>query len=335
VEAVSDVSIHVDPGEFVSIIGPSGCGKSTLLNAVAGFLKPTSGTVLVDGDPVNGPSAERGMVFQQYSLFPWKTVRGNVEFGLKMRGMDRYHREHASRTLLGLAGLLAFEDQYPDSLSGGMKQRVGIVRALATGPKVLLLDEPFGALDAQVRQELRQWLRRLHQQVGVTTILVTHDQEEAFEVADHVVILNKGKVEQAASPLEVFEHPASAFVMDFLGRVNVFHGRARNGRVRVGEIDVPYPEYLQEEEKPVTMYVRPHELDIEPSPNGTASLAARVLHVNPAGAVARIHLEALEGKLNLHVEVSPERWRELQLSIGDTAYVSPRRARVFLPEYSI
>jgi NitT/TauT family transport system ATP-binding protein len=186
VEAVSEVSIHVDPGEFVSIIGPSGCGKSTLLNAVAGFLKPTSGTVLVDGDPVNGPSAERGMVFQQYSLFPWKTVRGNVEFGLKMRGMDRYHREHASRTLLGLAGLLAFEDQYPDSLSGGMKQRVGIVRALATGPKVLLLDEPFGALDAQTRVIMQQILTNMWQRLKISVLFVTHDIDEAIFLSDRV-----------------------------------------------------------------------------------------------------------------------------------------------------
>jgi NitT/TauT family transport system ATP-binding protein len=186
VEAVSDVSIHVDPGEFVSIIGPSGCGKSTLLNAVAGFLKATSGSVTVDGEPVAGPSAERGMVFQQYSLFPWKTVRGNVEFGLKMRGMDRHHREQAARTLLGLAGLLSFENQYPDSLSGGMKQRVGIVRALATGPKVLLLDEPFGALDAQTRVIMQQILTNMWQRLKISVLFVTHDIDEAIFLSDRV-----------------------------------------------------------------------------------------------------------------------------------------------------
>jgi NitT/TauT family transport system ATP-binding protein len=186
VEAISDVSIHVEPGEFVSIIGPSGCGKSTLLNAVAGFLKPTSGTVTVDGEPVAGPSAERGMVFQQYSLFPWKTVRGNVEFGLKMRGMDRHHREQAARTLLGLAGLLSFENQYPDSLSGGMKQRVGIVRALATGPKVLLLDEPFGALDAQTRVIMQQILTNMWQRLKISVLFVTHDIDEAIFLSDRV-----------------------------------------------------------------------------------------------------------------------------------------------------
>jgi NitT/TauT family transport system ATP-binding protein len=185
-EAVSDASIRVDPGEFVSIIGPSGCGKSTLLNAVAGFLKPTRGKVNVDGEPVGGPSADRGMVFQQYSLFPWKTVRENVEFGLKMKGMDRNQREKSARTLLGLAGLLSFEKQYPDSLSGGMKQRVGILRALATGPKVLLLDEPFGALDAQTRVIMQQILNNIWQRLKTSVLFVTHDIDEAIFLSDRV-----------------------------------------------------------------------------------------------------------------------------------------------------
>jgi len=186
VEAVTDAGIVVEPGEFVSIIGPSGCGKSTLLNAVAGFLKPTHGTVLVDDEPIDGPSADRGMVFQQYSLFPWKTARENVEFGLKMKGMERNRRESAARTLLGLAGLLAFENQYPDRLSGGMKQRVGIVRALATGPKVLLLDEPFGALDAQTRIIMQQILTNMWQRLKISVLFVTHDIDEAIFLSDRV-----------------------------------------------------------------------------------------------------------------------------------------------------
>jgi NitT/TauT family transport system ATP-binding protein len=186
VEAVSRTDIHVKPGEFVSIVGPSGCGKSTLLNAVAGFLKPTTGAVSVDGEQVRGPSAERGMVFQQYSLFPWKTVRENVEFGLKMRGMPRAQRVRAARTLLGLAGLEAFEEHYPERLSGGMKQRVGIVRALATGPKVLLLDEPFGALDAQTRVIMQQILTNLWQRLKISVLFVTHDIDEAIFLSDRV-----------------------------------------------------------------------------------------------------------------------------------------------------
>jgi NitT/TauT family transport system ATP-binding protein len=186
VEAVTNTHIHVNPGEFVSIVGPSGCGKSTFLNAVAGFLKPTTGTITVDGEPVTRPSAERGMVFQQYSLFPWKTVRENVEFGLKMRGMPRSQRERAARTLLGLAGLDAFEKHYPEKLSGGMKQRVGIVRALATGPKVLLLDEPFGALDAQTRVIMQQILTNMWQRLKISVLFVTHDIDEAIFLSDRV-----------------------------------------------------------------------------------------------------------------------------------------------------
>jgi len=184
--AVKDVSIHVRPGEFVSIIGPSGCGKSTLLNAVAGFLKPTRGSVTVDGEPVQGPSADRGMVFQQYSLFPWKTVRENVEFGLAMKGRGKQARQTAARTLLGLAGLLPFENHYPDRLSGGMKQRVGIVRALATSPKVLLLDEPFGALDAQTRLIMQQILTNMWQHLNISVLFVTHDIDEAIFLSDRV-----------------------------------------------------------------------------------------------------------------------------------------------------
>ncbi len=187
--AVRDADLVVNPGEFVSIIGPSGCGKSTFLNAVAGFLKPTSGSVTVDGEPVKGPSADRGMVFQQYSLFPWKTVRENVEFGLKMRGMGKSERAVAARTLLGLAGLSAFEDHYPDRLSGGMKQRVGIVRALATGPKVLLLDEPFGALDAQTRVIMQQILTNLWQRLGISVLFVTHDIDEAIFLSDRIYVM--------------------------------------------------------------------------------------------------------------------------------------------------
>lgn len=186
VQAVTDTDIHVEPGEFVSIVGPSGCGKSTLLNAVAGFLKPTSGEVTVDDEAIKGPGADRGMVFQQYSLFPWKTVGQNVEFGLKMKGVDKYKRGKSARTLLGLAGLEAFENQYPDRLSGGMKQRVGIVRALATGPKVLLLDEPFGALDAQTRVIMQQILTNMWQRLKISVLFVTHDIDEAIFLSDRV-----------------------------------------------------------------------------------------------------------------------------------------------------
>lgn len=220
VEAVTSAAIHVNPGEFVSIIGPSGCGKSTLLNAVAGFLKPTRGVVTVDDEPVTGPSAERGMVFQQYSLFPWKTVRENVEFGLKMKHVDKSSRERAARTLLGITGLLAFENQYPDRLSGGMKQRVGIVRALATGPKVLLLDEPFGALDAQTRVIMQQILTNMWQRLKISVLFVTHDIDEAIFLSDRVYCMTArpGSIKaEIAIPLERPRQQSMMMSSEFLG----------------------------------------------------------------------------------------------------------------------
>jgi NitT/TauT family transport system ATP-binding protein len=219
VEAAKDVSIDVNPGEFVSIIGPSGCGKSTLLNALAGFIKPTAGTVTVDGVAVERPGADRGMVFQQYSLFPWKTVRENVEFGLKMKGVDGHNRQRSARTLLGLAGLLPFENYYPDRLSGGMKQRVGIVRALATGPKVLLLDEPFGALDAQTRVIMQQILTNMWQRLKISVLFVTHDIDEAIFLSDRVYCMTArpGMIKaEIVIPLERPRHQSMMMSSEFL-----------------------------------------------------------------------------------------------------------------------
>jgi len=188
-EAVSGVSLEVKPGDFVSVIGPSGCGKSTLLNIVAGFLKPSAGKTSLDGRPIDGPGADRGVVFQQYSLFPWMTVRKNVEFGLKMQGHAQNARESAARGLLGMAGLLHFENHYPDQLSGGMKQRVGIVRALATSPQVLLMDEPFGALDSQTRTVMQEILTNMWQQLQLSVLFITHDIEEAIFLSEKVYVM--------------------------------------------------------------------------------------------------------------------------------------------------
>ena len=189
IEAVRGVSLRVESGEFISLIGPSGCGKSTLLNIVAGFVKPTSGAALLDGKPILRPGSDRGVVFQQYSLFPWTTVRKNVEFGLKMQGVPAAKRETAARTLLGLAGLLAFENHYPDQLSGGMRQRVGIVRSLATSPQVLLMDEPFGALDAQTRVVMQEVLTNMWQKFRISVLFVTHDIEESIFLSDRIYVM--------------------------------------------------------------------------------------------------------------------------------------------------
>ena len=189
VQAIKDVTLDVRPGEFVSLIGPSGCGKSTILSIVAGFLKATSGTATVDGAKISKPGSDRGVVFQQYSLFPWLSVRRNVEFGLKMAGEPRSNREQKARTLLGLAGLLAFENHYPDQLSGGMKQRIGIVRALATSPQVLLMDEPFGALDTQTRVVMQEILTNMWQQFRISVLFITHDIEESVFLSDRIFVM--------------------------------------------------------------------------------------------------------------------------------------------------
>lgn len=222
VEAVSHVDMHVKSGEFVSIIGPSGCGKSTLLNIVAGFVKPTSGSALLDGAAIRGPGSDRGVVFQQYSLFPWLTVRKNVEFGLKMKGTPASQRETQARTLLGLAGLLAFENHYPDQLSGGMKQRVGIVRALATSPQVLLMDEPFGALDAQTRTVMQEILTNMWQQFRISVLFVTHDIEESIFLSDRIYVMTArpGRIKaEIKVPLPRPRTPEMTYTPEFIGLV--------------------------------------------------------------------------------------------------------------------
>jgi len=219
VRAVDDVSMHVQPGEFVSIIGPSGCGKSTLMNVVAGFLKASSGQTMVDHQAIKGPGADRGVVFQQYSLFPWMTVRKNVEFGLKMKGVGRTARVTTARTLLSMAGLLAFENHYPDQLSGGMKQRVGIVRALATSPQVLLMDEPFGALDAQTRVVMQEILTNMWQRLRISVLFITHDIDEAVFLSDRVYVMTArpGRIKaENPSPLPAPRTPAMTSSTEFL-----------------------------------------------------------------------------------------------------------------------
>ncbi len=223
VKAMDGVSLHVAPGEFVSIIGPSGCGKSSLLNVVAGFTRPTGGQALLDGAPITGPGSDRGVVFQQYSLFLWMTVRKNVEFGLKMQGVGASQREVSARTLLGLAGLLQFENHYPDQLSGGMKQRVGIVRALATSPQVMLMDEPFGALDAQTRVVMQQILTNMWQRMKLSVLFITHDIEEAIFLSDRVYVMTARPGRIKAEVEIPLPRPRSAEMMSSVAFTQVLH----------------------------------------------------------------------------------------------------------------
>lgn len=223
VHAISDVSLHVAPGEFVSIIGPSGCGKSTLLNVVAGFSQATQGEALLDSQRITGPGSDRGVVFQQYSLFPWMSVRRNVEFGLKMQNVAPNKRETTARTLLGLAGLLAFENHYPDQLSGGMKQRVGIVRALATSPQVMLMDEPFGALDSQTRVVMQQILTNMWQRMRLSVLFITHDIEEAIFLSDRVYVMT-ARPGRIKAEIEIpLPRPRTAEMMSSVAFTQVLH----------------------------------------------------------------------------------------------------------------
>jgi sulfate transport system ATP-binding protein len=336
--ALDHVSLEVPGGGLLALLGPSGSGKTTLLRVIAGLETADDGVILYEDEEVTHRSARErnvGFVFQHYALFRHMSVFENVAFALRVRRRKEGEIRARVAELLRLVRLEGFEKRRPSQLSGGQRQRVALARALAAQPRVLLLDEPFGALDAKVRQELREWLRLLHREIHCTTILVTHDQEEAFEVADRVVVMNRGRIEQVGSPREVFERPASAFVMDFLGHVNVFHGRVRDGRAFLGGAIVPCPDYPHEEERSTAVYVRPHELDIDHVAESPTGLAATVLHVHPAGSIARVHLRAEDGETALHVELSPERCEELALRSGDRVYVAPRRARVFVPDYSI
>jgi sulfate transport system ATP-binding protein len=336
--ALRDVSLQVHTGELLALLGPSGSGKTTLLRVIAGLEVPDTGQVLFQGeDGTDRHVRERrvGFVFQHYALFRHMTIFENVAFGLRVRPKAVRPPEGQIRErvmeLLKLVQLDWLADRHPHQLSGGQRQRIALARALAVEPKVLLLDEPFGALDAKVRKELRSWLRRLHDDMHITSVFVTHDQEEALEVADRVVVMNEGLIEQVGTPDEVYERPASPFVYEFLGHVNVFHGRLHQGRARIGDIDIDAPDHPQAEQQPAVAYVRPHDIEVGRAAHGESSLPARVLHVNAIGSVVRLELaqEGAEQASTIQAEISKERFRELALVAGDRVYLRPRRFDLF------
>ncbi|MFO0816522.1 MAG: sulfate/molybdate ABC transporter ATP-binding protein [Pirellulales bacterium] len=338
--ALRNVNLQVRDGELVALLGPSGSGKTTLLRIIAGLEIPDAdprSVIRFHGENVAQREVGQrrvGFVFQHYALFKHMSVFENIAFGLRVRPRrERPSREkiHAKVTeLLNLIQLEGFGNRYPSQLSGGQRQRVALARALAIEPRVLLLDEPFGALDAKVRQGLRSWLRRLHDELHMTTILVTHDQEEALEVADRVVVMNQAKIEQVGTPYEVFHQPASEFVMDFLGNVNVFRGRVEQGRAVLGGLNLEVPGIEHPEAAAANVYVRPHEWEIERHRNGAPTIEARIARINPAGSSAKVSL-VMENGRELQVDLPFERFLELNLQQGDLVYVAPKRVRVFLP----
>jgi sulfate transport system ATP-binding protein len=302
---------------------------------------PDAGTVLFQADNITARSARDrnvGFVFQHYALFRHMTVFENVAFGLRVRKWPEARVRARVGELLRLVRLEEKAGQYPANLSGGQKQRIALIRALAPEPQVLLLDEPFGALDAKVRAELRDWLRRFHDELRVTSIFVTHDQEEAFEVADRVVVLNKGRVEQAGPPIAVFEHPANEFVMDFLGNVNKLPVRVVGGRALLGEtgsVELPTKFFGSGADGRTDAYIRPHELDISRTADGGNCLLGRVVHINPAGSVVKVRLLAEDFGLMLNVDITPDRYKALSLKTDDTVYVTPKTAKIFEADYTI
>ena len=341
-QALKNVNLTVGTGELVALLGPSGSGKTTLLRIIAGLEFASSGSILFGGEDASrrdARSRQVGFVFQHYALFRHMSVFENVAFGLRVRprGLRPSNADIKGRVmeLLRLVQLEGLAERYPSQLSGGQRQRVALARALAVEPKVLLLDEPFGALDARVRQELRAWLRRLHDELHITSVFVTHDQEEALEVSDRIVVMNHGRVEQIGTPDEVYEHPANPFVMNFLGNVNLFHGRVHEGEAQLGPLAAHAPNLTDTQDAPAIGYVRPHELDIERHRNGAATVEAIVRHVNAIGATVRLDLERVDGGGTIEAELTRERFQELALKTGEQVHVKPRRLQVFLEDYSI
>ena len=337
-QAVNGVSFEVPAGQLVALLGPSGSGKSTILRIIAGLEPADAGEVELTGeDATNLPTQDRGVgfVFQHYALFRHMTIRQNVAFGLEVQKPRPPKAEVRRRVdeLLDLVQLLGFADRYPSQLSGGQRQRVALARALAPRPKVLLLDEPFGALDSRVRDELRTWLRKLHDEVHVTSLFVTHDQQEAFEVSDQVVVLNKGKVEQMGPPQLLYEHPASAFVTEFLGAVNVLRVETVLGMDVLEDesplpMPIPGPGTPVDGSPPTSVYVRPHDFEVTRERNGRPAWTARVRRLTPLGGLVKLDLTLLDGT-SLHVQLTRERSLSLGLTGGENVFVTPKDWKVF------
>jgi len=341
--ALDNVSLKVNSGELVALLGPSGSGKTTLLRTIAGLEFPDNDTaqVLFYGENVTGiPASERkaGFAFQHYALFRHMSVFENIAFGLRVRPKTTRPSEEEIRVrvekLLKLIQLEPMAKRFPSQLSGGQRQRVALARALAVEPKVLLLDEPFGALDAKVRKELRRWLRQLHDEIHVTTLFVTHDQEEALEVSDRVAILRAGQIEQIGTPEEIYDKPASPFVYDFLGNVNLFHGRMKDGAVVIGGTEFATQDAAGEQDSEAVAFVRPHDIRVTRQATGPA-LAATVIRSNAAGPVANLELKRADSGEIFTVQLSKELFGELAPKPGEQVFVELKNVKIFSDDYSI
>ncbi len=337
-DVLKDLSLTVESGELLALLGPSGCGKTTLLRIIAGLETADAGQVLFHGeDATQRPVSERqvGFVFQHYALFRHMSVFDNVAFGLSVRPRASRPakadiRERVMR-LLKLVQLDWLADAYPDQLSGGQRHRIALARSLAVEPRVLLLDEPFGALDAKVRKDLRRWLRQLHDDIHLTSVFVTHDQEEALEVSDRVVVMNRGVIEQVGRPEEIYEHPASPFVTQFLGDVNLFHGRVGANHVEIGDYAHPLDGQAPAGKGEASVYIRPHDLEISREA-GQALATGTIEHIHSVGPIVRVELRRQGSGELIDAALTRDDYQQLRLALGDTVYVRPRKLAVFLDE---
>jgi sulfate/thiosulfate transport system ATP-binding protein len=337
--AVSEVSFQAPTGAITTLLGPSGAGKSTLLRLIAGLELPDAGSIRIDGVDCTGLPVQKreiGVVFQSYALFRHMTVRENIAFGLDVRRRSRAEVEARVDEMLRLVQLEELGGRLPGQLSGGQRQRVAFARALAIQPRLLLLDEPFGALDTRVRVELREWLHELHARTGVTTLLVTHDQQEALEISQHVVVMSEGRVAQAGPPEDIYDKPASPFVASFVGGTSILRGRVRSGRAEVGSLVMDAPEAAREGEA-VQAFVRPHDIKLAKSLEGTvggATGTGLVERLKPVGGYVKVLLRMPTGD-DVTVEVPRTEFEALGVVEGDRVHADVRLAKVFVGDFSI
>ena len=337
--AVDDVSFSVNKGELAALLGPSGSGKSTILRIIAGLERPNTGNIFLKDEDVTFHQAQKrniGFVFQHYALFKHMTVEKNIAFGMKIRKAPKESIRDKVSELIELVKLQGYERHYPSQLSGGQRQRVALARALAPAPRILLLDEPFGSLDAKVRDNLAQWLRKLHNQIAITTILVTHDQKEAIEIADKIIVINRGKVEQIGNAREVYEQPRSKFVASFVGQTNVITGSVKKEHIYLGDTIMPIPvprQYpLPPDDETVVLLVRPEDVVISKKPGGNpsaSSLPGTIEHIHYQGNIYEIDINVKTGGVGLKCNLSKQDFLDRDLVMGEKIGVGFRDFRFF------
>ncbi len=328
--AVDHVSFEVKQGELVALLGPSGSGKSTILRMICGLETPDEGEIFLTGEDATAlPIQKRGVgfVFQHYALFKHMNVWQNIAFGLEVQKFPQQDIKDRVDELLRLVQLQGYSHHYPSQLSGGQRQRVALARALAPKPKVLLLDEPFGALDAKVREELRNWIRRLHDEFHVTSVFVTHDQNEALEISDKIVVVNQGRVEQIGTSQEIYENPQSSFVAGFIGPVNVLRGKVEQGKAKIGQFEFALDKNMLEGHSAVEALIRPSDVVLAMPSEGKLP-TGRVKRISFLGWGIKVDIVLKDGQL-LTVHLTKERFQELQLAEGQDVYIQPTDAKVF------